>query len=81
MQFPATKTALSWCAAWALIGAVAQSSHMAAGGVFALVVSTPAALVVDWWRSRAVDAGPERQRLRHDRAALLPPRLLLPPPK
>lgn len=52
MQFPATKHGLAYCGAWIIMGAVAQSDQTAAGGVLALLVSTPAALVVDYWRFR-----------------------------
>ena len=44
MQLPITKKALSWCACWVVMGAVAQSSQMAAGGVVALIVCAPATL-------------------------------------
>lgn len=56
MQIPATKKALSWCAAWIVMGAVAQSSRMAAGGVFGLLVWAPVALVIDWRRSKKISA-------------------------
>lgn len=82
MQFPATKKALSWCAAWIVMGAVAQSSRMAAGGVFALIVWTPVALVIDWRRSKTTGAAREYQLFQHDDGGPQPaPHLSLPPPE
>lgn len=76
MQFPATKRALTWCGAYAVMGAVVQSSHMAAGGVFALLVWTPFALVSDWLLYRKL----VRQVMRI-LSARPSPQLLLSPPE
>lgn len=83
MQFPATKKALTSCGAWIVMGAVVQSSHMAAGGVFALLVWTPVALVIDWRQSRAIGATRGRRLFqRGDGLRSLPsPQLLLSPPE
>lgn len=63
MKFTNTKKTLTWCGAWVLMGATFRSSHMAAGGVVALIVWIPAALVIDLWRSRkppvSVRPGPQ----------------------
>lgn len=74
MQLPITKKALSWCAAWIVMGAVAQSSQVAAGGLVALIVCTPVTLVADWLRGAV--RRPERAQVLLPR----PAQLLLPPP-
>jgi hypothetical protein len=52
IQFKVTKEVLIFCASWILMGAVVQSSPMTAGGVVALLVMAPVALVHDWIEHR-----------------------------
>ncbi len=76
MQFPTTKNALKWGAGWIVIGAIAGSSQMAAGGVCALLILTPLGLLGDWWTYRRL--------MRHERRMLSVrrgPQLLLSPPE
>lgn len=56
------------------MGAVAQSSQVAAGGLVALIVCTPVTLVADWLRGAV--RRPERAQVLLPR----PAQLLLPPP-
>jgi len=74
MQLHITKKALSWCACWVVMGAVAQSSQMAAGGLVALIVCAPVTLAADWLKASV--RRPERAQGVLPR----PTQLLLPPP-
>ncbi len=51
-DFKATAAATVQCATFFLIGLIIDSDSMTAGGLLALVVCVPVAVVVDWCRRK-----------------------------